>query len=475
VRGANGEEEGRTTATRVNAEAEVAVAQLLAVTQDLSSRLERAALSAAASFVAKERRDGEGVLSALTEAAALGDESKLAAAKGELAEYADAAEDTAKLIRHIVVDDVLGARVQHALQNMRVYAPQVATAANVLCAEPASKAARLNLDHFCSFWRFLIVEVTEVTRRTLADYGFREEEDFLPFIVRPPVILKEPPTPGATEGHQPPSFNVMLSRNHFGKFHASVPNLAEAVDQQQQQLLQQQQQQRMLNVPQQQQQPYDHSRLMPHPHLSELRRHSTSSMFYPSEDPLAAFANLEDTNEIVRRARKMASQARDMLAFTAKSSANKRPTVFGPTAGLSKNSTYNKRVRTTQDLLTLGEYLSEEANALYKVVRLFSYDLPLCEDKRALMAAADGIPKHCHRLKSLIQAPAVGRAATFDKVDDVVKEAKVAASLAAAVARACYLNAEKYDLDFSRVSADAGDGHCGSSSSGLNSSGGESS
>ena len=39
-----------------------------------------------------------------------------------------------------------------------------------------------------------------------------------------------------------------------------------------------------------------------------------------------------------------------------------------------------------QDLFTLGEYLCEESNCLYKMIRLFSYDVPTGEDKRALMA-----------------------------------------------------------------------------------------
>ena len=39
-----------------------------------------------------------------------------------------------------------------------------------------------------------------------------------------------------------------------------------------------------------------------------------------------------------------------------------------------------------QDLFTLGEYLCEEVNCLYKMIRLFSYDVPTGEDKRALMA-----------------------------------------------------------------------------------------
>ena len=60
------------------------------------------------------------------------------------------------------------------------------------------------------------------------------------------------------------------------------------------------------------------------------------------------------------RAKKMAIQADDMFDFTRGQG----------------------RVKTTQDLFTLAEYFAEECNILYKVIRLYSYDVPTGEDKR---------------------------------------------------------------------------------------------
>jgi hypothetical protein len=147
------------------------------------------------------------------------------------------------------------------------------------------------------------------------------------------------------------------------------------------------------------------------------------------EDLLNAFKDV-DNNDIIKRAKKMAVQANDMYDFT---------------RGQGK-------VKTTQDLFTLAEYFAEETNIIYKVIRLFSYDVPSGEDKRALMAIADHVPKRCQQLQQLIQSSTVGKAATFTKVDSIIRESRQIINLVVTVAQMCYANANKYNLDFSNVS-----------------------
>ena len=179
----------------------------------------------------------------------------------------------------------------------------------------------------------------------------------------------------------------------------------------------------------------------------EPRRHSTSGIpgynlehaqnsYYMQrpEDILNSYPGMEK-NEIVVRAKKMAQQADDMFAFT---------------RGQGK-------VKTTQDLFTLAEYFAEECNILYKVIRLFSYDVPTGEDKRILMALADGVPKHCHQLQMLIQSPTVGKAATFTKVDSIIKETRAIVNLVVKVIQMCYNHSKKYNLDFSNISLEKAD------------------
>jgi len=62
-----------------------------------------------------------------------------------------------------------------------------------------------------------------------------------------------------------------------------------------------------------------------------------------------------EDNDIVRRAKNMSGMALSMYEFT--------------------KGDGGSSLRTTQDLFTQAEYLAEEANRLYKLVRQFSYQV----------------------------------------------------------------------------------------------------
>ena len=61
---------------------------------------------------------------------------------------------------------------------------------------------------------------------------------------------------------------------------------------------------------------------------------------------------------------------------------------------------------------------------------------------------ADHLPKHCQRLQSLVQTKPVGKAATFHKVDSLVRATRHLIELVVRVVEACFLNAQRYNLDF---------------------------
>jgi hypothetical protein len=180
---------------------------------------------------------------------------------------------------------------------------------------------------------------------------------------------------------------------------------------------------------QQQQQQQQHQ--LQYPYYQQSPPHSLHSSRCSPEEMLNSYKDVEN-NAIVQRAKKMVGQANDMYDF-----------IRG----------YNAKVKNTQDLFTLAEYLSEESNELYKLIRVFSYDVPTGEDKRSLMAIADHVPKHCTQLQMLIQSTTVGKAATFTKVDSVIRETRAIIELVVRVVEVCFANAQKYNLDFSNVVA----------------------
>lgn len=65
------------------------------------------------------------------------------------------------------------------------------------------------------------------------------------------------------------------------------------------------------------------------------------------------YLNLQENNDIVKRAKNMSAMAFSMYQFTRGEGV----------------------LKTTQDLFTQAEYFAEEANRLYKVIRQFSYQV----------------------------------------------------------------------------------------------------
>ena len=83
-----------------------------------------------------------------------------------------------------------------------------------------------------------------------------------------------------------------------------------------------------------------------------------------AQDLLDSYKDVaEDNCDILKRARHMMSMAASMQNFT---------------RGEGK-------IKTTQDFFTAAEFFAEESNRLYKLIRMFSYIVPMGEDKRVLM------------------------------------------------------------------------------------------
>ncbi|XP_065216469.1 alpha-catulin isoform X2 [Planococcus citri] len=165
-------------------------------------------------------------------------------------------------------------------------------------------------------------------------------------------------------------------------------------------------------------------------------------------------AVLEENNDIVKRAKNMSSMAFSMYQFTKGEGA----------------------LRTTQDLFTQAEYFAEEANRLYKVVRQFSYQVPVGTQKKELLEQLDQVPTHVQQLQFTVKNPTVGKAATFTKVDSVINETKTLMNVISKVVTTCFICATQYNLDFNVLANRAGsgqfrDGEDGSGAGGVGSDG----
>lgn len=137
----------------------------------------------------------------------------------------------------------------------------------------------------------------------------------------------------------------------------------------------------------------------------------------------------EENNDIVKRAKSMSTMALSMYQFTKGEGT----------------------LRTTQDLFTQAEYFAEEANCLYKVVRMFSYQVPAGDPKKGLLDQLDVVPTYVQALQFTVKDPTVGKAATFNKVDHVIREIKNLMNAINKVVTTCFDCANKVSLFFIEI------------------------
>lgn len=232
-------------------------------------------------------------------------------------DYIDHILDVCRLLRHVAFSETLQVHAKFMEINLKIYGPQVLTAARVLSAYPSSKAAKENLDVFTDMWQWIASDVTSVSKEVIELAQQETKPDKYEY--------QSLPRPGVSNLNQKiPAVKCNDERFSFIQKHGttSKPLKPTRLDQEEQEKIAKSgQEMKML----------------------------TNEMDAETEK----WNNADENNDIVKRAKNMSSMAFSMYQFTKG----------------------DGTLKTTQDLFTQAEYFAEEANRLYKVVRQFSYQV----------------------------------------------------------------------------------------------------
>ena len=82
-------------------------------------------------------------------------------------DYIDHILDVCRLLRHVAFSETLQVHAKFMEINLKIYGPQVLTAARVLSTYPASKVAKENLDVFTDMWQWIASDVTLVSKEVI--------------------------------------------------------------------------------------------------------------------------------------------------------------------------------------------------------------------------------------------------------------------------------------------------------------------
>ncbi|XP_021709122.1 alpha-catulin isoform X3 [Aedes aegypti] len=82
-------------------------------------------------------------------------------------EHIDHILEVCKLLRQIALTETLQVQAKFTEINVRIYGPQVITAARALTSHPESKHAKDNLEVFVDMWQWLSTDVTTITKEVI--------------------------------------------------------------------------------------------------------------------------------------------------------------------------------------------------------------------------------------------------------------------------------------------------------------------
>lgn len=94
-----------------------------------------------------------------------------------------------KLLRHVAVSETLQVTAKFTEINLRVYGPQVITAAKSLASYPESKIAQENLEVFEDMYQWLVSDVTTIVKDVIDASQLRTEKQVYMSLPRPGVSI----------------------------------------------------------------------------------------------------------------------------------------------------------------------------------------------------------------------------------------------------------------------------------------------
>ncbi|GLH12543.1 Catenin alpha [Gryllus bimaculatus] len=153
-------------------EMENAVLGLLQATHDLKQQLQQTTLEQAGDL-ASVVRAAHDMVGIIRNVALASDTERLEEYSERFNEYIEHILEVCKLLRHISSTDSLQVSAKYTEINLRIYGPQVVTAAHTLSMHPTSKIAKENLE---DMWQALVSDVTTVSKEAIEQCQGRQPD-----------------------------------------------------------------------------------------------------------------------------------------------------------------------------------------------------------------------------------------------------------------------------------------------------------
>ncbi|XP_058807304.1 alpha-catulin isoform X2 [Phymastichus coffea] len=172
------------TGASPNSELDQAVLGVLRATRDLRHQLCQTTMEQAGDLN-QVTKAGQELVSTIRNFALTSDMERLQECSDRFHEYIEHILEVCKLLRHIALTESLQVSAKFTEINLRIYGPQVVTAAHTLSRHPTSKIAIENLEVFADMWQWLMSDVTTVAKDVLELCQNRPEKQVYMSLPRP--------------------------------------------------------------------------------------------------------------------------------------------------------------------------------------------------------------------------------------------------------------------------------------------------
>ncbi|XP_034934680.1 alpha-catulin isoform X2 [Chelonus insularis] len=167
-----------------NSEMDQAVLGVLKATRDLRQQLATTTMEQAGDL-GQVTKAGQELVSTIRNLALTSEIDRLHESSDRFHEYLEHILEVCKLLRHIALSESLQVSAKFTEINLRIYGPQVVTAAHTLARYPTSKIAKENLEVFADMWQWLMSDVTTVAKDVLELCQSRPEKQVYMSLPRP--------------------------------------------------------------------------------------------------------------------------------------------------------------------------------------------------------------------------------------------------------------------------------------------------
>ncbi|KAG7210392.1 hypothetical protein KM043_011925 [Ampulex compressa] len=167
-----------------SSEMEQAVLGVLRATRDLRQQLCTTTMEQAGDL-GQITKAGQELVSTIRNLALGNGVNRLQESSDRFHEYIEHILEVCKLLRHVALSESLQVSAKFTEINLRIYGPQVVTAAHTLARHPTSKIAKENLEVFADMWQWLMTDVTTVAKDVLELSQNRPEKQVYMSLPRP--------------------------------------------------------------------------------------------------------------------------------------------------------------------------------------------------------------------------------------------------------------------------------------------------